>query len=226
MRSVGITKVCTKCGIEKGLKGFRKQKNGRLGRSTECRVCLYNRKKEWKKDNLDKIRSYDREWYKNNREKVLKRCLNRYKKDPKKILVQNKKWRQENPDKVLIYRKGQIKKRNANPKIKLNHNLSSAIGKSLRKNKKGAHWEDLVGYTIEKLRKHLERQFVNGMSWENYGKWQIDHKIPIDVFNFTKPKHRDFKRCWALKNLQPLWAKENVLKSNNIATHFQPSLLM
>lgn len=63
------------------------------------------------------------------------------------------------------------------------------------------------------------------MSWDNYGKWHIDHKTPKSVFNFTQAEHRDFKRCWALKNLQPMWAEDNHSKGAKLTNHFQPSLL-
>ena len=49
---------------------------------------------------------------------------------------------------------------------------------------------------------------------------------PLTAHNFTKPKHEDFKRCWALKNLQPLWSKKNISKGNRLTKHFQPSLLI
>ncbi len=91
-------------------------------------------------------------------------------------------------------------------------------------NKNGQHWEDLVGYPLADLMKHLEKQFANGMTWENYGKWHIDHIIPISAFNFTLPKHLDFRKCWALKNLQPMWAKDNKEKQNKLSQDFQPSL--
>ena len=58
------------------------------------------------------------------------------------------------------------------------------------------------------------------------GEWHIDHIIPKSVFNFTKPEHEDFKRCWALKNLQPLWAEENISKFNKLDKHFQPTLAL
>lgn len=109
---------------------------------------------------------------------------------------------------------------------KLNCYISTAMWRSLKGSKGGEFWLNLVGYTFNELKKHLEKQFVNGMTWDNYGKWHIDHKIPISVFNFTKPEDNDFKRCWALKNLQPLWAKENQLKGAKITEHFQPSLLL
>lgn len=111
-------------------------------------------------------------------------------------------------------------------KFRLNHNIRKAVSKSLHGNKNGRHWGTLVGYTVEQLKKHLEKRFMPGMTWDNYGLhgWHIDHIIPISTFNFDKPEHMDFKRCWALKNLQPLWAKENVKKNNKLNKPFQPSL--
>ena len=73
--------------------------------------------------------------------------------------------------------------------------------------------------------KHIEKKFVSGMSWSNYGRWHIDHIKPISKFNFVKPEDEDFKRCWALKNLQPLWAEENLSKHNKLEKPIQPSLI-
>ncbi len=64
------------------------------------------------------------------------------------------------------------------------------------------------------------------MTWDNYGKWHIDHTIPISVFNFNRYTDIDFKRCWSLKNLSPMWAKENLVKHNKINEPFQPFLAM
>lgn len=102
--------------------------------------------------------------------------------------------------------------------------MSYGIYSGLFKNKKGLHWETLVPYTISELIKHLEKQFKPGMSWDNYGKWHIDHKVPKSKFNFSKPEHSDFQRCWALSNLQPMWARENLLKGAKLTKPFQPSL--
>ena len=88
----------------------------------------------------------------------------------------------------------------------------------------GRRWETLVGYTAQDLIKHIESQFVDGMNWENRHRWHIDHIIPVSAFNFTEPEHIDFKRCWALENLQPLWAKDNMRKHAKLDKPFQPSL--
>jgi len=63
------------------------------------------------------------------------------------------------------------------------------------------------------------------MTWDNYGKWHIDHVIPTSVFNFEKPEDDDFKRCWSLQNLQPLWALDNIKKGNKLEKPFQPKLI-
>lgn len=102
--------------------------------------------------------------------------------------------------------------------------MSSMVRYSLNGNKRGNSWEKLVGYTVDDLKKHLEKQFIDGMSWENRNLWQIDHKTPVSVFNFSNPKDTDFQRCWALKNLQPLWAKDNQSKHAKLKKHFQPTL--
>jgi 5-methylcytosine-specific restriction endonuclease McrA len=80
---------------------------------------------------------------------------------------------------------------------------------SLRGSKAGRHWETLVGYTFLALMCHLESLFQPGMTWENYGEWQVDHIRPIASFTFTSADDPEFRQCWALSNLQPLWATDN-----------------
>jgi len=122
-----------------------------------------------------------------------------------------------------------ILERNAaknDPKFKLNRNMRRSIHHSLNGTKNYRKWKELIGYGVDELKLHLEKQFQPGMSWENYGEWHIDHDIPISAFNFTKPEHEDFKRCWALKNLRPLWANENQIKHAKLSKHFQPKLMI
>lgn len=109
----------------------------------------------------------------------------------------------------------------------LNNTMSRGIRESLKGSKGGKSWKSLVDYTIEQLKSHLEKRFKPGMTWDNYGTyWHIDHKIPIVVFNFEKPEDIDFRLCWSLKNLQPLEAKENLIKNAKISEPFQPSLMI
>jgi len=133
------------------------------------------------------------------------------------------------PDVKIRVAKYYRERKQADPKLKLNSITSTAIYQSLKRRgggKNGSHWETLVGYTIDDLKKHLEKQFTGGMTWDNYGRggWNIDHIIPISKWNFTSPAHDDFNKCWELKNLQPLWEVENIRKSNKLEKPFQPSL--
>lgn len=71
-----------------------------------------------------------------------------------------------------------------------------------------------LAYTVQELMTHLEGKFSQGMNWRNYGKngWHIDHIRPCASFDLADPKQ--FKDCWDLSNLQPLWAKDNLKKGS------------
>ena len=73
----------------------------------------------------------------------------------------------------------------------------------------------LVGCTLAELRAHLENQFVAGMSWENYGKWHVDHIRPCVSFDLLDPDQQ--AKCFHFSNLQPLWAIDNFRKSGKWA---------
>jgi len=89
------------------------------------------------------------------------------------------------------------------------------IGVSLNGKKGRTHWETIVGYTLNDLKNHLEKQFKSRMTWKNYGRyWHIDHRIPVTKFNFDSYNDIGFKECWALDNLQPLTARKNISKGN------------
>lgn len=90
--------------------------------------------------------------------------------------------------------------------------ISSSIYDALLKNKNGRTWETLVDFTLSDLMVHLKKLFLLGMSWDNYGQWHIDHIIPRSRFRFSSVDDSEFKKCWALDNLQPLWAIDNIKK--------------
>jgi predicted transcriptional regulator len=100
---------------------------------------------------------------------------------------------------------------------KLRHVMRSSISRRMKqrgssKNRKSVI--DILGYTFEQLKTHLESRFEPGMTWENYGQWEIDHIIPDSWFNYSSTDDEDFKKSWALGNLQPMWAASNRKKSN------------
>jgi guanylate kinase len=71
-----------------------------------------------------------------------------------------------------------------------------------------------LNYSIEDLKKHLEAQFQPGMTWDNYGEWHVDHVRPESWFKYVDNKDPAWIECWSLNNLQPMWASQNIRKSN------------
>jgi hypothetical protein len=113
----------------------------------------------------------------------------------------------------------------SDPAYRLKRRMKNYLGKCLRDEKDGRHWETLVGFTLEQLRAHLASLFLPGMTWENYGRvWHVDHIIPLSRLNIRTPEDPDFRRGWALSNLQPMFSGENIAKGNRLSAPLQPSL--
>jgi metal-dependent amidase/aminoacylase/carboxypeptidase family protein len=90
-------------------------------------------------------------------------------------------------------------------------NYRARIWKAIKRGDKAKQTVKLIGCPIEELKRHLESKFLDGMSWDNYGEWHIDHIKPCSKFDLTKETQQ--LKCFNYKNLQPLWAKQNRLKS-------------
>lgn len=213
-------KQCTKCEEIKDSTKFGKAKHHKDGLTSQCRMCInkrlrdyYNgseyRRKHVKelmakkyRENPERIGRRNREWVKNNREKVREIQRN---------------WREANPDKQKATAKKTKQKRFLLAKNRINRSISEGVRSCLRKSKAGRKWESIVGYTVNELKRHLESLFTQGMTWSNYGEWHIDHIIPQSFFKFESDEDVEFKMCWRLENLQPLWARENIQKGNKIA---------
>ena len=135
----------------------------------------------------------------------------------------NREWRKNNIGRINEYYRN---KRKTDLKFNLNQKISRGMKRTLKNGKNGKHWEDLVGYTMNDLIKRLKKTVPGGYNWDDFlqGKLHIDHKIPVIAFNFIKSEHPDFKRCWALSNLQLLSAKENRVKHDKLLKPFQPTL--
>jgi len=205
------TKICTKCKVPKLLKEFFKNRNKKDGLHCWCKECVGKYQKEYQKEYYEKRKKQKKKYREKNRERT-KEWYKRTKKDRIKYRIKYNKLHRE---KLNNYER---ERRKSGLICKLHKNISLGIWRSLKNGKNGHSWEDLVGYTLIDLKKHLEAQFKEDMTWENYGKngWEIDHRIPISLFNIKGPKSKGFKACWALENLQPMWAKENKKKNDKL----------
>jgi hypothetical protein len=177
------TKICSKCKEEKNVCEFNKEKRNKSGLRSECKLC----RKLTRKIN-----------YEINRPNILE------------VKEYRKKYYQNNKNKFNDYYK-----------LKYQNNVLYRIGKIVRRRlhdyitKNDIKIEktfDIIGCSQEFLKKHLEIQFIEGMSWENQGKWHIDHKIPLSS---AKTEEEVYKLCH-YTNLQPLWAEDNLKKGSKI----------
>jgi hypothetical protein len=161
----------------------------------------------------------DKRWYKKNREKRLKYYSDWSKENRDRLNEYHKEWREKNIDKHRENKRTYQKhKRHTDPIYKLISNFRTAIYIVLKENKldKYSNYFNMVGYSALDLKEHLEKQFTDSMSWENYGEWHIDHIKPISSFVFESVDDKEFKECWSLDNLQPMWGVENIKKGNRI----------
>ncbi len=177
-----------------------------------------------------RVNQWNKEWRNKyysieiNKKKRNERQLKHYMENPELRFNKNERQRKRYKNSDILAR--QRYNWANNPFVRLSKSVSVSMSHALKQDKNGRHWETLVEYTFKQLKRHLEKQFKDGMSWDNYGKWHIDHIIPISAFSFGRSEDIDFKRCWALKNLRPMWSIDNLRKGSKLEKPFQPYLAL
>ena len=187
-----MVKVCTKCKIEKSYSEFNKEKKAKNGLRSKCKSC----RKKYRQENKEHIKKWQTKYYKHNR---------------KRIIRQNKKYKVDNKE---LYNKYYRERKKTEPLFKLKCNLRSRTNMAFKSKgySKNTKTQEMLGVDWEVAKQHIERQFTKGMNWDNYGEWHIDHIIPLAS---AKTSER-LKQLCHYTNLQPLWAKENLSKSDKI----------
>lgn len=189
-----IESTCNKCGVTKPISEFYK------GSILKCGECEKERQRIYRLDHPIKVNSTKKKYRENNTVKI---------KEGRKI------YRKNNPNKGREYSKLRRKK---DPFYRAIHNLRNRTTRYLKQIgvKKDSPMFKMIGCTPEEFRKYLENRFLEGMSWDNYGfyVWHIDHIIPISSAKTIE----DIKRLCHYTNFQPLWAEDNLKKSNQITT--------
>jgi single-stranded DNA-specific DHH superfamily exonuclease len=238
------TKVCSKCKKEKPLSEYCPRATGKVKFSPVCKSCcaIINQEKkkykdEWYQKNKKRIAEKQKEWKKSNRELYLKQKKESnkraYERNKEHILEYKRQWSANNIEKkkesaLNYYRRNKKKIREyaccyskarckSDPEYRLRKNLRSGVRYALRKGElKSGRTLSLIGCSVAYLKTHIESQFKEGMSWDNYGLhgWHIDHIYPCAAFDLTKESEQ--KLCFNYSNLQPMWAEENRSKQDKI----------
>ena len=144
-----------------------------------------------------------------------KKCHNvltkkEYQENPQKKLLQNKQWRDNN---LEHSREWQRNKEQTNIQFKLGRRLRGRLWMAIKNSQKAGSAVSDLGCSIPELKEYLEKQFQPGMAWDNWSPkgWHIDHRKALD--NFDLKDRQQFLEACNYSNLQPLWAKDNLIKS-------------
>jgi hypothetical protein len=204
-------KTCTKCKKELSVDLFRKDKTKKDGLSPSCKECkskvdlVYtnkNKEKIKKYTELNKERKveYDRLYRLENSEKRRESLNNYYLKNKDKLLQKRNESRQ--------------KRINEDPLYRFNLSIRSLISKSFKRGKnkfiKNMSSEEILNCSIDHFREYISSMFKDGMSFDNYGKWHLDHIKPVS----TAKDEEEMIELNHYTNFQPLWAKENLMKNS------------
>jgi hypothetical protein len=208
-------KKCTICLKNKNLISLYKKKGGKLGLDARCKLCVSFYHKQHFQKNKDTIlqnrSNYMDEYRKNNKDHISEYNRNYYEKNKQKLM--NKK---ASPKYRELSRKYEKNKRQNNSSFRILGSLRSRLRIAIKNHKKNGTTKELIGCDIGYLKDYLEQKFVEGMTWDNYGKngWHIDHIMPCSSFDLSNPEEQ--RKCFHYTNLQPLWAKDNISKSDKI----------
>ena len=236
-----MLKNCNKCLLDKDMSCFSKDKNRKDGYYSICKECkkeyrlnnlelVKNSKTKYYQSKKNNILKNSKEFYLKNKESILENAKNRYQfnrenkleysrlyyeKNKEHLLYKSKKYTTKNYKKVLDYQKKyKQEKYYREPIFKMMVCVRARVNSFLKEKniKKNNKTFEIVGCSPQSLKEHLEKLFVDGMTWDNQGKWHIDHKIPLAS---AKTEEELYKLCH-YTNLQPLWAEDNMKKGSKL----------
>ena len=168
----------------------------------------------WYVENIEKVKQNNTNWYAENTEKAKTLNANWKAENPEKAKTLTARWRAENHEYVASYKNNYNQQRRAkDPLYRFQCNMRSMgnrVVKQLALGKKPATTFKWIGCSPEELKAHFESLFTEGMTWDNYGEWHVDHIRPVASFSAE-----EWEQINHYTNLQPLWAKDNLSKGDS-----------
>lgn len=216
---IPATKACKCCGTHKPLHPdyFTPQKLGKYGYTSRCRECKKVECAELRARPDQQARQ--QAWRDANKDRVKAANL-RYRQDGYSSTAHVNAWRAANLEHARAQDARKMRERRArDPAFRLMCRIRARLTQMLR-GKAGRRTEALLGYTAQELVAHIERQFTKGMSWDAVarGDIEIDHILPVSSFVITSYEAPEFRACWGLANLRPMWTEENRAKGGKVLT--------
>ena len=207
-------KRCTKCEDDRELINFPKNNRYKSGYNSICKICMNDINKIYRDDNIENIKKNRKEHYQRNIEKMRKEKKEYYAKNKSKKSLYDVEYRKNNSDKIKQYKKEWETLNKDNPLFRIKRNLRRRVHHALEDNKKSDATFELIGCTPDFFKDYITNLMLEGMSWDNYGEWHIDHIIPCFTFDLSNPEQQ--KLCFHYTNQRPLWKKDNLSRPRNI----------
>lgn len=208
-------KRCSKCDELKSITEYHKKKGTPDGYRNECKECIKIYMLKYRKEHIEERKLYDEKRYEEKRKEILE-YKKQYHVDNREIILEKKrKYRKENPHVIKNWRKDNSDKMSQyskNYRDKYPHMVMwrSILYSTLKRldTVKQCKTIDMLGYSAIELKDHLISLFTPGMTWDNYGEWEIDHIRAVSSF----PSDTDVSIVCTLDNLQPLWKVSRVIE--------------
>ena len=219
-------KQCNTCGVTKDPSEFSTKpgRNGIRRLSHECKMCrsakskakYANETQEERENRISKAKA----WTASNRDVVngLKRKYNLQKKVIKLSSMPHDhhvRAYQSYQLKQSLKHDQHVKEWKSFVRYAVYQRLKRGVQRGMKDKAANSNWSDYLGYSVGELIDHIESQFTDGMGWHNMSEWHIDHILPIRSFDLDHVDSEDFKRCYSLDNLMPVWAEDNMNKYYN-----------
>jgi hypothetical protein len=228
-------KTCKRCNLEKLILDYHLKKGVKSGLTARCKACVAEVKKIKKLENPERektwslnsrirnaaaIKKRHKEWREKNKAYVHEKMKNWYYLNREYSIKKACEWSKNNKEKRNIRNKKRAKERRKEDSLyKLKSNLRARIYFILKFNRlnKEESSRNILGASYLTVKKHLEKQFKKGMTWDNYGEWHVDHVIPFK----TAKTEDDIMNLCHYTNLQPMWGKENMSKGGKLKESIQ-----
>ncbi len=215
-------KVCSKCKLEKELDKFNKSTASKDGLTPYCKECVkvlnkerYERikKPRVKRVGIDpvKLKARKKKYYNKTADVRKAKAKEYYQANKLKCNAATNTWHQLNKAYINDYKKLKLKN---DIQFRLATNLRSSFKQALKNGFKGGSAVRDLGCSIEEFKDYIESLFVEGMTWDNYGEWQLDHIFPLSKLDLTDRLQLRFGLHWT--NYQPLWKLDNIKKGCKI----------
>lgn len=178
-----------------------------------CKRCTKSAAQQYYEKNKEKLKLKQSKYYKENKDACNNRTRQYHHKNKDAASKKQKEYYHKNKKTINQYRNQYWKERRSlDPVVRLIHSLRSGLYKAVKCTGKNKTTLELLGCSPEHLKNHLTAQFTEGMTIDNYGEWHIDHIRPVASFDQADPAQLTI--CWHYTNLQPLWAEDNLKKSD------------